>query len=245
MDNKEPNQNNNNNSNDDSKKKCHGIHLLDGSKCNNLTLHFPPVQLYNWMVKKEIVIKVPFTEFTLCEDCTAAFLRRKSEEEKNIIDEYKGDEYIKGAILGSFFADSLALGAHWVYDSVKLKNSVGNAEVESDSTIHTGGLRILIDPMAPYHPKKSKGNFTHYGDQALILLKSISNSNEDREDYENNEFDICEFAKCWFQALRGDNFDGYLDSATKAVLTNSNGKSLDEVCHNVKQIPNFYANDCI
>ena len=71
-------------------------------------------------------------------------------------------ERLNGMLFGAFVADAYALGLHWVYDTDKLKS-------ESDH---------LHNFMAPardsFHKGKRKGDFTHYGDQSLLLLKSIS-----------------------------------------------------------------------
>ncbi len=64
-------------------------------------------------------------------------------------------------VLPSLCADALALGCHWVYDSSVL------AELDPAS------LCQFHSPRSNYHPGKSAGDFTHYGDQTLVLLKSI------------------------------------------------------------------------
>ena len=64
-------------------------------------------------------------------------------------------------VLASFVADSHALGPHWVYNQNKL------------AAIYPEGVRELDEPRSAYHPEKSRGDLTHYGDQTLALLESI------------------------------------------------------------------------
>lgn len=97
----------------------------------------------------------------------------------------------------SFVADSLALGVHWIYDTIQLAAEHGRIE------------DFLSPKKNPYHANKEKGGFTHYGDQALILLESVSAC---------NGFDLLDFSRRW-QTLFKD-YDGYLDGATKGTLEN-------------------------
>jgi ADP-ribosylglycohydrolase len=65
-------------------------------------------------------------------------------------------------VLGSFLADSLSLGVHWIYDVNRIKKEFGRVE-------------NLLKPLPDsYHPTKDRGEFTHYGDQMLVLLESVS-----------------------------------------------------------------------
>jgi ADP-ribosylglycohydrolase len=60
-----------------------------------------------------------------------------------------------------------------------------------------------------WHPNREMGEFTHYGDQALVRLESMAAA---------GRFDLDRFAKSW-QALFAD-YDGYVDKATTATLKN-------------------------
>lgn len=101
----------------------------------------------------------------------------------------------KTMVLASFVADSLALGAHWIYDTEVIQKSFGRVDG-------------LLEP-APdsYHAGKQMGEFTHYGDQALVLLQSMA---------ANKGFDLQDFSSRW-QALFGD-YRGYVDQATRTTL---------------------------
>lgn len=100
-------------------------------------------------------------------------------------------------VLASFVADSLALGAHWIYDTALIDNDLGRIE------------NLRQPPKNSFHPTKQAGEFTHYGDQAMVLLESIA---------ANKGFDIDPFARSWRRLM--DNYTGYRDHATKDTLKN-------------------------
>jgi len=65
-------------------------------------------------------------------------------------------------VLASFAADALALGAHWIYDTRQIDARFGR-------------VADFLKPSPPtYHPAKACGELTHYGDQTLVLLRSVS-----------------------------------------------------------------------
>ncbi|HKJ99700.1 MAG TPA: ADP-ribosylglycohydrolase family protein [Desulfotignum sp.] len=98
-------------------------------------------------------------------------------------------------VTAAFAADALALGVHWVYDVSRIKEQYGRLE------------HLTAPEIAPFHKNRQKGDFTHYGDQMLVLLESL---------YDCNGFDLDDFADRW-QALF-DNYEGYFDGATKKTL---------------------------
>jgi ADP-ribosylglycohydrolase len=98
-------------------------------------------------------------------------------------------------VMAAFAADSLALAAHWIYDTTQIDREFGIIDQ-------------LLPPVAgSYHGSKQKGDFTHYGDQSLILLRHLA---------ENNCFDLNRFANSWQQFCR--TYNGYIDSATRKTL---------------------------
>ena len=100
-------------------------------------------------------------------------------------------------VLGSLVADSLALGAHWIYDTAVIDNDLGRID------------SLRQPPNNSFHPTKQAGDFTHYGDQTLVLLESIA---------AQKKFDLDHFAQSW-QSLF-ENYTGYRDHATKDTLKN-------------------------
>lgn len=103
----------------------------------------------------------------------------------------------KALVLASLVADSLALGAHWIYDTDKIEQAFGT-------------IRSLQSPLPDsYHRTRKKGHFTHYGDQTLLLLRSIVN---------HDGFSLDSFASDWREYMQG--YNGYLDKASKETLAN-------------------------
>lgn len=100
-------------------------------------------------------------------------------------------------VLASFAADSLALGAHWIYDTDEIDRRIGRVDA-------------LRKPLPDsYHAGKECGEFTHYGDQALVLLESLATT---------GEFSLPAFAASWRALFTG--YRGYIDKATTATLEN-------------------------
>jgi len=109
-------------------------------------------------------------------------------------------------VLASFVADSLALGVHWIYDVHRIEKEFGR----------------LDNPLKPgpdsYHATKDKGDFTHYGDQAFVLLESVA---------AKGKFDPEDFSARWRSLFK--DYHGYFDQATKGTLQNlSLGKSFQD-----------------
>lgn len=112
----------------------------------------------------------------------------------------------RAMVLASLVADSLALGAHWIYDTEKIIHEIGPVD------------RLLAPPGNSYHPTKQRGEFTHYGDQTLLLLQSVA---------ETGTFSLEDFATRWRQF--SSTTQGYLDHASKETLLNfSRGNSAKE-----------------
>lgn len=102
-------------------------------------------------------------------------------------------------VLASLTADALALGAHWIYDTDKIAREIGRVD------------RLLAPPPGSYHPTKGRGEFTHYGDQTMILLQSLAAT---------GDFSLDDFAVRWRQF--GSTTGSYLDRATKDSLARFN-----------------------
>jgi ADP-ribosylglycohydrolase len=102
-------------------------------------------------------------------------------------------------VFPAFFGDALALGAHWIYDDAEI------------AELFPGGMNHYEAPRSDYHPGKAAGDFTHYGDQTLVLLESI-----DR----HHGFDCDAWRKDWLAFWR-DKPTSYLDGATKRTLENA------------------------
>lgn len=99
------------------------------------------------------------------------------------------------AVWGMFAADSLALTAHWMYDTAAIAKEVGRPET------------LAAPVISRFHPNRKAGEFTHYGDQALVLLRSVA---------AEKGLSILDFFERW-KALFAD-YDGYVDGATRNTL---------------------------
>ncbi|MBF0525883.1 MAG: ADP-ribosylglycohydrolase family protein [Deltaproteobacteria bacterium] len=100
-------------------------------------------------------------------------------------------------VLGSFLGDSLALGAHWIYDQEQLAGRFGRVDSLRKPTPDS------------YHPTKDAGEFTHYGDQTLVLLQSLAAA---------KGFDPADFSLKWQKSF--EEYRGYIDRATRQTLDN-------------------------
>jgi len=101
-----------------------------------------------------------------------------------------------GMLYGALAGDSLALGAHWIYDQDELAQRFGR--ITDHQEPHAEG----------YHPDKERGAQTHYGDQTLILMESLEAC--------GGNFVMDDFARRWRSFWEGSKT--YRDKATKATL---------------------------
>lgn len=99
-------------------------------------------------------------------------------------------------VLVSFIGDALALGPHWIYDQDEIRAKLGRV-----TAYHA--------PIAKYHPAKSAGDFTHYGDQTLVLLRSLA---------EDGGFEPGRFATRWRAFWENPGNVSYRDDATRQTL---------------------------
>jgi ADP-ribosylglycohydrolase len=107
-------------------------------------------------------------------------------------------ERYEGLLYGAFVADSLALAPHWIYDQAEIEQQFGE-------------VRELHAPRPDsYHEDKGRGDQTHYGDQALVLLESLEAT--------GGNFQIEDFAQRWRKFWQDS--ESYRDHATKETLAN-------------------------
>jgi len=109
----------------------------------------------------------------------------------------------RGAIWGQFIGDAACLGAHWIYNlgelSQKFPNGVAGFEAPAQGQYHAG---------------KRSGDFTHYGDAALLMLQSVA---------ELGYFSAMDFGPrfiAFFSSEKYGERGGYLDHATKGTIEN-------------------------
>lgn len=102
----------------------------------------------------------------------------------------------RNIIFGSLVGDALALGPHWIYDQQQIETAFPIME-------------SFAAPLSPYHPGKTSGDFTHYGDQVIVLLRSIA---------EHQHFDPEAYSREWFAYWNEASTISYRDSATRETL---------------------------
>ncbi len=105
---------------------------------------------------------------------------------------------MKNIPITSLVADALSLGSHWIYSQREIADKFGSI---------TG----YSDPATFYHPGKQAGDFTHYGDQTMVLLRSLAL---------HSRFDLAAFANEWRTFWEDTETQSYRDGATKATLAN-------------------------
>ena len=107
---------------------------------------------------------------------------------------------MEGMIWGQFIGDAMCLGTHWIYNLEDLKAFYPE-------------LRGFEAPRAGhYHDGKKPGEFTHYGEAALLLLESVA---------ESGGLDVKDYGRRFFGHYASPSYAGYLDSATRGTIENA------------------------
>lgn len=105
---------------------------------------------------------------------------------------------ISGAVWGQFVGDAFCLGSHWIYDLNELQSRF------------PGGPQGFEEPVAGhYHAGKKAGELTHYGDAALLLLRSLR---------ERNRFDAADFGARYVGMIECPGYLGYRDHSAKGTV---------------------------
>jgi len=99
-------------------------------------------------------------------------------------------------LYGALAGDSLTVPAHWNYEQADILSRFGRI------------TELQPPPAEGYHPGKTRGAQTHYGDQTLILLESLEAC--------GGNFVMEDFARRWRQFW--DKSNAYRDHATKDTL---------------------------
>ncbi len=104
---------------------------------------------------------------------------------------------LKNTIIGSLLQDNYVLGLHWIYDTDRIASLF-----DEDAKV----FDVLPDS---FHKTKIKGDFTHYGDQTMMLMQYL---------IDHDQPDIASFYESflpWFET-----YQGYKDKAMKMVASN-------------------------
>jgi ADP-ribosylglycohydrolase len=104
-------------------------------------------------------------------------------------------ERMRGAVLGQFTGDALCLGTHWYY------NLADRAE------LFPGGIHGFEAPLpGHYHFGKEPGDLTHYGDAALVLLRSVALA---------GRLDPIDYGRRYMEGFAPETYQGYRDKPTQ------------------------------
>ena len=107
---------------------------------------------------------------------------------------------LRGMIWGQFVGDATALGSHWIYNLSEL------------NAAYPDGVHGFETPKeGHYHEGKSPGDFTHYGDAALLLLQSVADC---------GRFDAIHFGRQFLDVMAPGKYQGYVDHATRGTFEN-------------------------
>jgi ADP-ribosylglycohydrolase len=111
----------------------------------------------------------------------------------------------RNAILGALVGDAAAMGLHWIYDM--------------DEARRRGGATPEFQPPGQYHARRRPGDFTHYGDHAMVVLESLA---------ERGRLDLDDYRKRMLARFGDRAYDGYLDKATKWLVATRSGADDDQ-----------------
>ena len=115
----------------------------------------------------------------------------------------------KNMILGALVADAAAMGLHWIYDQARIQAVAPQApEFLDPDPKHYDGVPAFFA-----HPNRAAGDSSQYGEQAMVMLRTLVASNGK---YENAEF-AAQFRQHFGY---GGAYVGYIDHATRDTLDN-------------------------
>jgi ADP-ribosylglycohydrolase len=103
----------------------------------------------------------------------------------------------RGAIIGQFIGDAMALGTHWHYNLMERER------------LYPEGVRGFERPVTGhYHAGRDPGDPTHYGDAAMLLLESL---------VADRGFDARRFGRRFVDAFDAG-YAGYRDKPTRLTI---------------------------
>ena len=115
----------------------------------------------------------------------------------------------RNAILGALVADAASLGLHWVYDQQRIREVAPDTpEFRTPTPADYEGVRGYYA-----HGHKVAGDLSHYGEQALVLLRSLV-ANGGR--YEKTKYEDVFLEHFGY----GGNYIGYIDHPMRDALDN-------------------------
>ena len=116
---------------------------------------------------------------------------------------------LAGTILGALVGDAASVGFHWLYDQKRIKEiAPEHPEFRTPTPSDYNGV-----PGYYAHGLKKAGDFSQYGEQAMVLLRSLV-ANSGKYDKDHYEKLFCEHFGY------GGQYVGYIDHPTRDTLNN-------------------------
>lgn len=108
------------------------------------------------------------------------------------------EQRARGAVLAQFVGDALCLGSHWYYNLADRRR------------IYPGGIEGFEAPVdGHYHAGREPGDPTHYGDAAMVLLRSVA---------ETGRADPVDYGRRFVALFAPETYRGYLDKPTRLTV---------------------------
>ncbi len=114
-----------------------------------------------------------------------------------------------GAILGALVADAASLGLHWLYDQDRIR------EVAPQKPEFRSPTPADYENVVGYyaHGRKQVGDLSHYGEQAMVLLRTLAAN--------NGRYDKTSYEELFQEHFGyGGDYVGYIDHPTRDTLNN-------------------------
>ena len=142
-----------------------------------------------------------------------------------------GNNHLAGTILGALVADAASVGFHWLYDQKRIK------DIAPDYPEFRNPPPSDYNDVPGYyaHGLKKAGEFSQYGEQAMVLLRSLV-ANGGKYDKGHYEKLFCEHFGY------GGQYVGYIDHPTRDTLNNVAGMG-SEITKNNDKNRNFHGAD--
>lgn len=115
----------------------------------------------------------------------------------------------KNLIWGALVADAAAMGLHWIYDQPHIRKiAPSNPEFQEPAEANYQGV-----PGFFAHGNRASGEQSQYGEQVLVMLRSLVAT--------NGQFDVNHYAQSFRNHFGyGGGYVGYIDHATRETLNN-------------------------
>lgn len=108
------------------------------------------------------------------------------------------EQRARGAVMAQFVGDALCLGSHWYYNLADRRR------------IYPDGIQGFEAPIpGHYHAGRQPGDPTHYGDAAMVLLRSVA---------ETGRAEPRDYGRRFVALFAPETYIGYLDKPTRLTV---------------------------